>query len=76
METGARAVLRFVERVTAEPELWERVLADPRGAVRAEGFAFDAQDVKQCLGIAGATDGELLAVGLIGQRGDWRRRNR
>jgi hypothetical protein len=62
MPIDGAAVAQFVIRLMNDPDLSRRVLADPRGAVRAEGIEFDAADLKAALGIAGATDHELLAV--------------
>jgi len=60
--SGLASLTAFLQRVISDAALWQRALADPFGTLRAEGVAFDAQDVKQLLNIAGATDHELLEV--------------
>jgi hypothetical protein len=62
MNEGASTLVRFIERLSTEPALWERMLADPIGTARAEGVTVGPTEVKDLLGIAGATDHELLAV--------------
>jgi hypothetical protein len=62
MVGGVESLVRFVERLSDEPGLWPRLLADPLGTAVAEGVAVDARDVKGLLGIAGATDHELMEV--------------
>lgn len=50
----------IIERAAADPEFLARLAADPLGAVRAEGYQVSADEVRQMLGLAEASEAELV----------------
>jgi len=55
-------ILRLLDGAAADPRLLAALMADPLGMARAAGVRVSGADIKQLLGLAGASDLELIEV--------------
>jgi hypothetical protein len=56
------SILRLLDRAAADPSFLARLSADPLGQAAAAGIRVSAADLKELLGLPGATDAELVEV--------------
>jgi hypothetical protein len=59
---AAITLLDLLDEAIDNPELVRLWAADPLGTARAAGVELSTEDLKRMLGIAGATDAELIEV--------------
>ncbi len=62
MSAESLSLISVLDRAVQEPDLLAELAADPLDTVRRLGIRLTGDDLKVMLGVAGASDAELLEV--------------